>query len=99
MAPTTKRTQTPSSTNQTSTTTERMSDGYGFHRRKTKSRGPTIVSYSYLKYVPKKLKAEYEALGWTVTDDLKGTHHGDYSYIGKYVTDRDRPPPMPEGRD
>jgi hypothetical protein len=41
------------------------------------------------------MKEEYESLGWRVNDSLAGTHHGDWSYIGEYVSDRDEEPPTP----
>jgi len=84
-----------STTNQTYTTTERMND-CGFKRGKQPTRKPrTIVTYKFVAYVPHHLKQEYESLGWRVKDTLAGTHHGDWSCIGEYISDRDEEPPTP----
>jgi hypothetical protein len=57
------------------------------------------VTYRFVAYVPHHRKEEYEALGCTVRDTLAGTHHGDWSYIGEYVSERDEEPPVPnDGR-
>lgn len=52
------------------------------------------MSIKWVKYVPRHLKGEYEALGWQVSDSLKGLSHGDYSYIGVWKGEGD--PKLPE---
>ena len=77
------------------TTTEKMND-CGYRRGRQPQRKPRVtVTYRFVKYIPKQFKEEYEALGWIVRDALAGTHHGDWSYIGEFFSDRDEEPPMP----
>jgi len=49
---------------------------------------------SWTKFIGKHLKEEYERMGWTVSDSLKGTPHGEWSYIG--VWKGEGKPPLPE---
>ena len=62
------------------------------------AKGKTFVTYRFLAYVPLHLKSEYQALGWRFRDEnpLAGTHHGDWSDIGEYISDRDEEPPTPK---
>ena len=40
------------------------------------------ASITWMRYVPIHRRAEFEAAGWTVTDKLKETHHGQFAYLG-----------------
>lgn len=35
----------------------------------------------WLRYVPHHLVGPMLAKGWTISDDMQGTHHGNYSVI------------------
>ena len=52
---------------------------------------------SWTKYIPHHRRAEYEALGWVITDALKETHHGEWSYLGTWKGGENEIPPLPEG--
>lgn len=39
----------------------------------------------WLRYIALKDVGEWLAKGWTIADDLAGTHHGHYSIIMRYV--------------
>ena len=85
-----------STTNQTYATPERM-NRCGYRRgMQPKPKPRIIMTYKFVAYVPKHKSEEYVALGWTVRDSLAGTPHGEWSYIGEYISDRDEEPPTPK---
>src|SRR5690348_12774979 len=92
--------QTPaaSTTNRTSPTTEKMNDaGCGFSRKRQPDSRRTIVTvrWKHARYIPKERKADYERLGWEITGDLDGTHHGEWSVLGIWVGGEHEVPPEP----
>lgn len=43
------------------------------------------MSITYLKYVPLADVATWFAKGWTISDDMVGTHHGRHAVLMVYV--------------
>lgn len=45
------------------------------------------MAATYFKYVPLKDVGDWLKVGWTVVDDLSGTHHGVHAVLMKWVGD------------
>jgi hypothetical protein len=42
---------------------------------------------TWLRYVPHHLVASFEAIGWVLDDDLRGTSHGEYAVLMRWAGD------------
>jgi len=53
------------------------------------------TKWRHFRYIPHHRTEEYERLGWEITNDLAGTHHGDHSVLGVWTGGENDVPPEP----